>query len=82
MNNQTLEENFSDFIFKLYSKRPHEMPESQLRDIKMAFMAGVVLTNEIYLRTTELPDGEGFVLLDKLQNEIQQYSDFLTESLK
>lgn len=79
MNNTTLEEDFSDFIFSLYGLRPSELPEKQKQDLLFAFMAGVVSTNKKFMITTEMEDSEGLKLLDKLQDEIESFSQQLSK---
>jgi uncharacterized protein YggL (DUF469 family) len=82
MNNTTLEEDFSNFIFSLYGKRPNELPEKQKNDLLYAFMAGVVSTNEKFMKTTEMNESESLLLLDELQNEISSFSEKLKNQIK
>jgi hypothetical protein len=83
MNQRSLEEIFSDFIFSVYGKRPEQMPPNQARDLKFTFYAGCVAVNDTYLDAADHTDQSAFQKLDKLQNEINTFvKNSFPDSLK
>lgn len=73
MNNKTLEEQFSDYIFMVYGKRPNELPANQAKDLKFAFFAGCSVINDVYVNATELDEDRAMDVIDNIQNQIKQF---------
>lgn len=83
MNQKTLQEIFSDFIFAVYKKRPNELPAEQARDLQFTFFAGAVAVDEAYIEVTEHEDEVAFEKLEAIQNEIKQFvQDSFPDHLK
>lgn len=73
MNNQTLEEIYSDFIFKVYNKRPSELNPNQERDLRFTFFAGVTACNGKYMEAASMEESKAIEFIDGVQNELNTF---------
>lgn len=73
MENQTLEEIYSDFIFRVYNKRPSELNPNQERDLRMTFFAGVTACNGKYMEASEMEEPQAIKHIGKTQKEILNF---------
>lgn len=78
MNNQTLEEIFSNYIFQVYKKKPEELPQRQAQDLKFTFYAGCLAMKDKLLVAVQ--DDDEDICLQKIESAMQELNTFINQS--